>query len=146
MIAIIPVAGIGSRLRPHTHTQPKALVPVAGKPILAHIIDNLFSSGISEYIFIVGYLGDKVEEYVKSNYPSINKKFILQDPREGIGHAGLEVTNMLEFVYQFVAAVSVTEPRTFQVTPPFVEISTRPPSPNCPGSVSYQCQNLNSGI
>ena len=87
MIAIIPVAGIGSRLRPHTHTQPKALVPVAGKPILAHIIDNLFSAGISEFIFIVGYLGDKVEDYVKSNYPGISKKFILQDPREGIGHA-----------------------------------------------------------
>jgi len=87
MKAIIPVAGIGSRLRPHTHTQPKALVPVAGKPILSHIIDNLFASGIQEFIFIVGYLGDKIEEYVKSNYPAIGKKFILQDPREGIGHA-----------------------------------------------------------
>jgi len=85
--AIIPVAGIGSRLRPHTHTQPKALVPVAGKPILAHIVDNLVDSGINEFIFIVGYLGDKVEEYVKSNYPSLQKKFILQEPREGIGHA-----------------------------------------------------------
>ena len=87
MKAIIPVAGIGSRLRPHTHTQPKALVPVAGKPILAHIVDNLVDSGINEFIFIVGYLGDKVEEYVKSNYPSLQKKFILQEPREGIGHA-----------------------------------------------------------
>jgi glucose-1-phosphate thymidylyltransferase len=85
--ALIPVAGIGSRLRPHTHTQPKALVPVAGKPILAHIIDNLVDAGINEFIFIVGYLGDKVEEYVKSNYPSLDKRFILQEPREGIGHA-----------------------------------------------------------
>ena len=41
MKAIIPVAGIGTRLRPHTHTQPKALIPIAGKPILAHIVDNL---------------------------------------------------------------------------------------------------------
>jgi len=87
MKAIIPVAGIGSRLRPHTHTQPKALVPVAGKPILAHIIDNLVEAGIVDFIFIVGYLGDKIEEYVKSNYPGISKKFILQEPREGIGHA-----------------------------------------------------------
>ncbi len=87
MKAIIPVAGIGSRLRPHTHTQPKALVPVAGKPILAHIIDNLVDSGINEFIFIVGYLGDKIEDYVKSNYPTLEKKFILQEPREGIGHA-----------------------------------------------------------
>ncbi len=87
MKAIIPVAGIGSRLRPHTHTQPKALVPVAGKPILAHIVDNLIEAGIREFIFIIGYLGDKIEDYVKTNYPGIEKKFILQEPREGIGHA-----------------------------------------------------------
>ncbi len=87
MKAIIPVAGIGSRLRPHTHTQPKALVPVAGKPILAHIVDNLIEAGIREFIFIVGYLGDKIEEYIKSNYPGIEKTFILQEPRIGIGHA-----------------------------------------------------------
>ena len=55
MKAIIPVAGIGSRLRPHTHTQPKALVPVAGKPILGHIIDSLKEVGINEFIFVIGY-------------------------------------------------------------------------------------------
>ena len=51
MKAIIPVAGIGSRLRPHTHTQPKALVPVAGKPILAHIVDSLIKEGVEDFIF-----------------------------------------------------------------------------------------------
>jgi glucose-1-phosphate thymidylyltransferase len=53
MKVIIPVAGIGSRLRPHTHTQPKALVPVAGKPILSHIVDNLINAGIRDFIFIL---------------------------------------------------------------------------------------------
>ena len=67
MKAIIPVAGIGSKLRPHTHTQPKALVPVAGKPILSHIVDKLVSTGVNDFIFIIGYLGDKIEEYIKSN-------------------------------------------------------------------------------
>jgi glucose-1-phosphate thymidylyltransferase len=85
--AIIPVAGIGTRLRPHTHTQPKALVPVAGKPILSHIVDNLINAGIKDFIFIVGYLGDKIEDYLKTNYPEIDKKFIVQEPREGTGHA-----------------------------------------------------------
>jgi glucose-1-phosphate thymidylyltransferase len=85
--AIIPVAGIGTRLRPHTHTQPKALVPVAGKPILSHIIDNLINAGINDFIFIVGYLGDKVEDFVKTSYPNIQKRFIVQEPREGTGHA-----------------------------------------------------------
>lgn len=87
MKVIIPVAGIGSKLRPHTHTQPKALVPVAGKPIISHIVDNLVSAGMEEFIFIIGYLGDKVEEYIRRNYPFIKVTFILQEPREGTGHA-----------------------------------------------------------
>jgi glucose-1-phosphate thymidylyltransferase len=85
--AIIPVAGIGSRLRPHTHTQPKALVPVAGKPILSHIVDNLISAGVSEFVFVVGYLGAKVEEYIRGKYQHIHTEFVLQEPREGTGHA-----------------------------------------------------------
>ncbi|MBL0031985.1 MAG: NTP transferase domain-containing protein [Bacteroidetes bacterium] len=87
MKAIIPVAGIGSKLRPHTHTQPKALVPVAGKPILSHIVDKLVSNGVTDFIFIIGYLGDKIEEYIKSNYPALKTSFVLQDPREGTGQA-----------------------------------------------------------
>ena len=73
MKIIIPVAGIGSKLRPHTHTQPKALVPVAGKPILSHIVDYLVEGGYKEFIFIVGYLGDKIEDYVKSKYLTCNR-------------------------------------------------------------------------
>lgn len=69
MKAIIPVAGIGSRLRPHTHTQPKSLIPVAGKPILGHIMDKLTAAGINDFVFIIGYLGDKLEQYIKENYP-----------------------------------------------------------------------------
>ena len=87
MKIIIPVAGIGSKLRPHTHTQPKALVPVAGKPILSHIIDHIIDSGFNDFIFVIGYLGDKIEDYVKSKYPKIKATFVVQEPREGTGHA-----------------------------------------------------------
>ncbi|GAB3827791.1 sugar phosphate nucleotidyltransferase [Hymenobacter jeollabukensis] len=87
MKAIIPVAGIGSRLRPHTHTQPKSLVPVAGTPILGHIIDRLVAAGIQDFVFIVGYLGEKVERYVRRCYPQLRVDFVVQEPREGIGHA-----------------------------------------------------------
>ena len=66
MKAIIPVAWIGSKLRPHTHTQPQALVPVAGKPTLSHIVDKLVATGVPDFIFIIGYLGDKIEEYIKA--------------------------------------------------------------------------------
>ncbi|MGI8893831.1 MAG: sugar phosphate nucleotidyltransferase [Bacteroidia bacterium] len=87
MKVVIPVAGIGSRLRPHTHTQPKALVPVAGKPILGHIVDGLIEAGINDYIFIIGYLGDKIEAFIRQKYPKVKSTFIVQQPREGIGHA-----------------------------------------------------------
>ncbi len=87
MKAIIPVAGIGSRLRPHTHTQPKSLIPVAGKPILAHIIDELQAIGIKEYIFVIGYLGDKIEEYITRQYPKLKSEFVIQTVGKGVGHA-----------------------------------------------------------
>ena len=87
MKAIIPVAGIGSRLRPHTHTQPKALVPVAGKPILGHIIDSLSEVGIKDFIFVIGYLGDKIQSYITEKYPHLNHEFVVQAQKEGIGHA-----------------------------------------------------------
>ncbi len=89
MKAVIPVAGIGSKLRPHTHTQPKALVPVAGKPILAHIVDTLVSGGINQFCFVVGYLGDKIVAFVESYYKQqgLQVEFVIQEPREGIAHA-----------------------------------------------------------
>lgn len=87
MKAIIPVAGIGTRLRPHTHTQPKSLIPVAGKPIIAHIVDNLQQAGITEFIFIIGYLGDKIESYITNNYPDNTNHFVIQTTGKGIAHA-----------------------------------------------------------
>ncbi|QIX61239.1 NTP transferase domain-containing protein [Hymenobacter lutimineralis] len=87
MKAVIPVAGIGTRLRPHTHTQPKSLVPIAGTTILGHIIDRLLSAGIDDFVFIIGYLGEKVERYVRRQYPELQATFVVQEPREGIGQA-----------------------------------------------------------
>jgi len=87
MKAIIPVAGAGTKLRPHTYTQPKALIPLAGKTVLSIIVDQLVEAGIREYIFIVGYLGEKIQDYVKTQYPSITAHFVYQNDRQGIGHA-----------------------------------------------------------
>ncbi|RIJ37496.1 sugar phosphate nucleotidyltransferase [Pontibacter oryzae] len=87
MKAIIPVAGVGSKLRPHTHTQPKSLVPVADNTILGHIIEKLMDAGVSDCVFIIGYLGEKVERYVRQKYPELSAEFVVQEPREGLGHA-----------------------------------------------------------
>lgn len=85
--AIIPVAGAGTRLRPFTYTQPKALIPIAGKPIISYIIDDLKSHGVNEFLFIVGYFGEKIVDYVKENYPELRTEFVFQAKREGIGQA-----------------------------------------------------------
>lgn len=87
MKAVIPVAGAGAKLRPHTYTQPKALIPIAGKTILSYIVDQLNNAGIYEFIFIVGYLGEKIEEYVKQTYPHLYCHFVHQNERQGTGHA-----------------------------------------------------------
>ena len=87
MKAIIPVAGAGTKLRPHTYTQPKALIPLAGKTILSIIVDQLHEAGINDFIFIIGYLGEKIQDYVKKEYPHLNCFFIQQNERFGTGHA-----------------------------------------------------------
>lgn len=87
MQAIIPVAGAGTRLRPLTYTQPKVLIAVAGKPILSFIIDELQSNGVTHFVFVIGYLGEKIKEFVEQNYPEMNVTFVQQEEREGLGHA-----------------------------------------------------------
>jgi glucose-1-phosphate thymidylyltransferase len=84
--AIIPVAGRGKRLRPHTHSQPKVLMNVAGKPILAYILDDVRALDIDEITFVVGYLAEQVEEFVRERY-SFKAHFVHQEEALGNGHA-----------------------------------------------------------
>src|SRR5437763_12792555 len=95
MKAIIPVAGAGTKLRPHTYTQPKALIPLAGKTVLSIIVDQLCEAGIKEFIFIVGYLGDKIQDYIREKYPQLIAHFVHQTNRQGIGHAVRLTRSML---------------------------------------------------
>lgn len=87
MKVIIPVAGAGTKLRPLTYTQPKALIPVAGKRILDFIIDQLLEVGLNEFVFVVGYLGEKIKDHVDSKYPQIKADYAVQADRLGVGHA-----------------------------------------------------------
>ncbi|TAE32115.1 MAG: nucleotidyl transferase [Candidatus Kapaibacterium sp.] len=86
MRAIIPVAGVGSRLRPHTYTLPKVLLNVAGKPILGHILDELVQQGFREATIITGYMKELVVDYVTGNYP-LKVDFVEQPELRGLGHA-----------------------------------------------------------
>lgn len=85
-VAVIPAAGVGTRLRPHTHTLPKALINVAGRPILAHILDGLLEEGIERYVIVVGYMGDRIRWYIGEHY-KMDVTFVNQQVRQGLGHA-----------------------------------------------------------
>lgn len=87
MKAIIPVAGAGTKLRPLTYTQPKALIPIAGKTILSVIIDQLLEAGVTEFVFVIGYLGEKIQRYIAKTYPHLSYTLVSQNDRRGTGHA-----------------------------------------------------------
>lgn len=87
MKAIIPVAGVGTRLRPHTYTTPKVLLQVAGKPILAYIVDELITVGVDEIVLVVGYLGDRIETFARERYGRLRLHVVPQSEPLGNGHA-----------------------------------------------------------
>jgi glucose-1-phosphate thymidylyltransferase len=87
---VIPMAGRGTRLRPHTWSKPKQLVSVAGKPVLDHVLDTLATLPDPEnieLINIVGYLGDQIQEHMQSRYPHIKSHFVTQEDPRGQSHA-----------------------------------------------------------
>ncbi|MFP3896272.1 MAG: sugar phosphate nucleotidyltransferase [Anaerolineales bacterium] len=86
MKVIIPLAGFGTRLRPHTWSRPKPLVNVAGKPVLGHILDMFEEMGIQDVVFIIGWLGDQIQEYVQSNY-DFEAHYVVQKELKGQAHA-----------------------------------------------------------
>ena len=85
--AIIPAAGMGSRLKPHTYTTPKPLLSVGGKPILAHILDEIVGLGIRKVVLVVGYRGDQIIAFAKDRYPDCDIHAVRQDKLEGNGQA-----------------------------------------------------------
>lgn len=88
MKIVIPMAGLGTRLRPHTWSKPKPLVSVAGKPVLGHVMDMLASlPSIEEAVFIVGYLGEQIRAYMETAYPHLRARYVVQEEMRGQSHA-----------------------------------------------------------
>jgi glucose-1-phosphate thymidylyltransferase len=86
---IIPLAGKGTRLRPHTHTTPKPLLRVGGRPVMSYILDDLRELGVTEVVFITGYLKEKIEAYVSSEYPDFTAHYVEQPVQNGTAGAVL---------------------------------------------------------
>jgi glucose-1-phosphate thymidylyltransferase len=87
MKAIIPLAGKGTRLRPHTHHTPKPLLKVGGRPVMSYILDDLNALGVGEIVFIVGYLGDAIRDYIALEYPEFQAHFVVQEVQDGTAGA-----------------------------------------------------------
>ncbi|MBI4351125.1 MAG: NTP transferase domain-containing protein [Elusimicrobia bacterium] len=85
--AVVPVAGMGTRLRPHTYTYPKVLLTVGDKPIIGHILDELAAAGIKKVCMVTGYLGEKIKDYVTGNYKQLDVTYVEQSEQKGLGHA-----------------------------------------------------------
>ncbi|MDQ3022057.1 MAG: sugar phosphate nucleotidyltransferase [Bacteroidota bacterium] len=87
MKVIIPVAGFGTRLRPHTLHNPKVLLNVGGKPMIHYIIEQLIKDKIaSSIILVTGFLGDKIKDYLDNTF-SFKFDYVEQDEAKGLGHA-----------------------------------------------------------
>jgi glucose-1-phosphate thymidylyltransferase len=89
MNVIIPLAGFGKRMRPHTWSKPKPLVNVAGKPVLGHILDKLadLDVAVNEVVFIVGWLGEQIQAYYEGSDYSYPTDYIEQKELLGQAHA-----------------------------------------------------------
>jgi glucose-1-phosphate thymidylyltransferase len=86
MKVIIPVAGAGTRLRPHTHSTPKVLISLAGKPMIGHILSQLQGLPIDEVVMVIGHLGEKIKEYVEGSY-KFKTTFVTQEKAKGLADA-----------------------------------------------------------
>lgn len=86
MQAVVPAAGRGSRLRPVTDDRPKALVDVAGRPLLSHVLDAL-SPCVTEYVVVVGYLGDRIRDRFGAAYEGTPITYVEQPNCDGLADA-----------------------------------------------------------
>ncbi|MEE9471722.1 MAG: sugar phosphate nucleotidyltransferase [Gemmatimonadota bacterium] len=87
MQAIIPLAGKGTRVRPHTHSRPKPLLRVGNRPVLSYVVDQLVESGVTELICITGHLADQIVSYLAREYPGLEKRYVEQVEQRGTADA-----------------------------------------------------------
>jgi glucose-1-phosphate thymidylyltransferase len=87
---VIPMAGYGKRLRPHTCSRPKQLISLAGKTVIEHVLDTFSTLPEDikmEFVFIVGYLGDTIRDFMEAEYPDLTVHYVVQEEMRGQSHA-----------------------------------------------------------
>jgi len=94
--AIVLAAGEGTRLRPLTENRPKPMLPVATKPILEHVFDQLIEAGIDELVVVVGYKRDRIQSYFGPTYRNVPITYVRQEKQLGTGHALLQAESEVD--------------------------------------------------
>ncbi len=97
MNAFIFAAGLGTRLKPLTDTMPKALVPVAGKPLLAHVVEKLKAAGCKKIVINIHHFGDMIIDYVKSQ-GNFGIDIVFSDEREMLLETGGAIKHAVELL------------------------------------------------
>jgi glucose-1-phosphate thymidylyltransferase len=90
MKAVVLAAGKGTRLRPLTDEKPKALVRVAGRPLLDHVFEQLIGVGISEFVVVVGYRKQQIIDRYEDAYQGVPITYAHQREQRGLAHALLQ--------------------------------------------------------
>ena len=95
---VIPMAGLGTRLRPLTLSKPKQLIRIADNTMLGHVLASLESLPFRnvEYVFILGYLGDRIKTYMQEQYPALSVRYVEQTELKGQSHALYQAREILE--------------------------------------------------
>ncbi len=109
MKAVILAAGEGVRLHPFTYTRPKVLLPVAGKPIICHLLDEAKKAGITEAVLVVRHMKENIKEYFSKNDPGIKVAFVEQGAERGTSAALLAARDEINDSFVALAGDSVTE-------------------------------------
>ena len=111
--AIILAAGEGRRLRPFTVTKPKAMLSIAGKPMIQYVLESLAKNGIRNIILVVGYQRKQIFDYVGSGEQfGVDITYITQDKQLGTAHALLQAKRTTENEFLVVPGDKLIEPDT----------------------------------
>ncbi|MFA5108378.1 MAG: bifunctional sugar-1-phosphate nucleotidylyltransferase/acetyltransferase [Candidatus Micrarchaeia archaeon] len=106
--AVVLAAGAGTRLRPLTYTRPKCMMPLAGKPILYHVLSNLKDAGVKKAIVIVKYEEELVRQYFANSDLGMQVEFITQGEKYGTAAAFAEAKNHIDSTFFAVAGDVIT--------------------------------------
>jgi len=95
--AIIPIAGMGTRLYPQTKSTPKEMLPIINKPVAQYVVEEAIAAGVTEIIFVVGEYEKIVRDYFERNL--LLEEKLLKSGRQDMANKLTSVSNLAKFTY-----------------------------------------------